>query len=188
MSRKLLYAREVQKMADRGEQKLVVFVRMAGIGNYVPAPVRFPEVTGPKREVWVHDSTVEALDTVRGLLAPDFPPRAFFIRTLDGDTTWDGRNAGDARYLTEISPSEFRRRSARRFRRIRSRSGRDPHTGRPQTPQEIRAKFDADSDALWADFKADRITHAEYRRRLDPLEARLRQDLANARRAQAKGR
>lgn len=184
MSRRLLYAREVQQMADRGDPGFVVYTRLAGAGNYVPTPVRVSSLREmkPTTEIWVHSSTVEALDTVRGQLAPDFPPRAFFIRSLQGDTTWDGRNAADARYLTEISPGEFRRRSARRFRR--SRGGRDE--GRPKSVKDLRAKFDAESDALWADFQAGRLTHTEYRKRLDPLEAQLRQDLAAARRAQAR--
>lgn len=50
------------------------------------------------------------------------------------------------------------------------------------TVTSLRARFDAESDALWAAFKAGKMTHAEYRRKLDPLEQKLRQEITEARR------
>jgi hypothetical protein len=35
--------------------------------------------------------------------------------------------------------------------------------------KELRAKFEKDSDELWAAFKADLLTYAEYRSKIDPL-------------------
>lgn len=47
--------------------------------------------------------------------------------------------------------------------------------------KDIHAKFEAESDALWQAYSSGKLSHKEYRLSLNPLEEKLRADLANAR-------
>jgi hypothetical protein len=127
MSRQLVTARQAERMREDGSDKMVVYLRIAP-GDYHYLPLDSERHGRRDSWVWVHDTLVDALDTIRGYgrgLGHD-SLRNLFVRTLQGDTVWQGWNPADLKYATEVTRGEFRRRSAHRFRRLTSReSGRD---------------------------------------------------------------